>query len=100
MTATAEKKKVIREYGLPCEPGTQTFALTGEWQVLRVEGRFGKPNLYIMEDESGPKTDTLFQVVPTSHPVEAAQVTNGNVYLGSYPVPGNMLHVFGSNSAS
>ncbi|MBX9670870.1 MAG: hypothetical protein K2X93_24980 [Candidatus Obscuribacterales bacterium] len=99
MTVTAEKKKVIREHGLPCQPGTLSLELTGEWQVLRVEGRYAAPNLYIMEDDSGPKMTTHFQVVPTASPVDTAKVTNGNVYLGSYSVPGNMLHVFGPNSA-
>lgn len=93
------KTKVIREYSLPYGPEKLTIELTGEWKVLQVEGRFAKPHLYILEDETGPRSQTVFNVLPINQPIPAEFCTRGNVHIGCYPVPGNMLHVFGPNNA-
>ena len=96
MTNNAQNK-IIREYPLPTGPETVTFALTGKWSILRVEARFAKPNLYVLEDVQGPTTQADFHVLLTNEPFDAAKATGENAHLGSYlvHVPTNMLHVFG-----
>lgn len=93
--------KIIREYPLPCGPETVALELTGDWRVLRVEARFAKPNLYVLEDVAGKKTVAAFYVVATNAPIESGKVTGDNELLGSYlvHVPGSMLHVFGPTGA-
>lgn len=99
---SALTKKIIREYPLPCGPETVALELTGNWSILRVEARFAKPNLYVLEDATGTKTHAEFHVVLTNAPIEAAKVTGDNIHLGSYlvHVPTNMLHVFGPAAGS
>jgi hypothetical protein len=95
---TLAQSKIIREYPLPCGPEVVGFDFTGAWQVLRVEARFAKPNLYVLEDAVGPKVRVEFAVVNTNTPFNAEKVLiEGNAFLGSYlvHVPTNVLHVFG-----
>lgn len=95
--AKKAETKIIREYPLPCGPETVALELTGNWQILRVEARFAKPNLYVLEDVAGKKSRAEFYVVTTNTPIDADKVSGGNVLIGSYlvHVPTNMLHVFG-----
>lgn len=90
------RSKIIREYPLPCGPDLIALDLTGNWQVLRVEARFAKPNLYVLEDVSGPKSRVEFAVVNTNEGF-APELLDGKEFLGSYlvHVPTNVLHVFG-----
>jgi hypothetical protein len=94
---TLAQSKIIREYPLPCGPESVGFDLTGDWQVLRVDARFAKPNLYVLEDATGPKTRVEFAVLNTNTPFDAAILEGGKEFLGSYlvHVPTNVLHVFG-----
>jgi hypothetical protein len=99
---TLAQSKIIREYPLPCGPEVVCYDFTGSWQVLRVEARFAKPNLYVLEDAVGPRTSVEFAVVNTNAPFDGETVlADGNSYLGSYlvHVPTNVLHVFGPTSA-
>ncbi|MDZ4833502.1 MAG: hypothetical protein SGJ27_06955 [Candidatus Melainabacteria bacterium] len=100
--AKSAETKIIREYPLPCGPDTVALELTGNWRILRVEARFAKPNLYVLEDVEGNKTCAEFYIVATNAPIEAARVSGDNVLLGSYlvHVPANMLHVFGPTASA
>lgn len=101
MAKKAAETKIIREYPLPCGPDTVALELTGNWRILRVEARFAKPNLYVLEDVTGKKTRAEFYVVATNAPIDAEKVSGDNVLIGSYlvHVPTNMLHVFGPMAA-
>lgn len=99
---TAPKKKIIRQYQLTQRydlPDTLKVELTGDWQVLYVACQFSAPYLYVLEDVEGEKQEVDFVVVGTRQEVDASLVQGANSSLGSYCVPGNMLHVFGPQSS-
>lgn len=92
--------KVVHEHPLPATSGRFCLELTGQWTVIEVTARFGKPCLYTLEDTRGPKTENEFIVIGIDEPIASEQVTGRMVPLGSYAVPGNMLHVFGPKTSA
>jgi len=92
--------KIVHEYSLPTTAGPFSLPLTGQWTVLEVAGRFGKPCLYTLEDPRGPRTENEFIVIGIDEPIASEQVSGRMVHLGSYAVPGNMFHVFGPKTAA
>lgn len=91
------KSKIIREYPLPCGPEVISCNFTGEWQILKVEAKFARPMLYVLEDVEGERSRVKLAIVPTNIPFEPHLVSGENTLIGSYlvHVPSNMLHVFG-----
>jgi len=98
---TLSQSKIIREYPLPCTPEVVSLELTGDWQILRVDTKFAKPYLYVLEDHRGETSPVQLAVIPTNEPVDPAVVSGLSTYVGSYfvHVPTAMLHVFGPLTA-